>query len=166
MTRSPPDINSFNLVIKSWGKGKSNALEHKARAVFDQVLLRPEVTPNDETFNAILSNWLKSKDKEALSRMIALLETTEKLLNEGNRDAKPDRITVNSVMLALVRNGELQRVVQLQNRMEEVYDITSDTVSSSIHVQKSQRPEASERAPRDFDANGGRLQERQPTSQA
>jgi hypothetical protein len=69
------------------------------------------VTLNDETFNAILSNWLKSKDNEARSLMIALLETMEKLFNEGNLDAKPDRIAVNSVMSATARNGELQRVV-------------------------------------------------------
>lgn len=107
------------------------------------------MTLNDETFNAILSNWLKSKDNEARSLMIALLETMEKLFNEGNLDAKPDRIAVNSVMSALARNGELQRVVQLQNRMEEVYDIAPDTVSNNILVSawsKSQRSEAPERA--------------------
>jgi pentatricopeptide repeat protein len=65
----------------------------------------------------------------------------EKVFNKGNRDAKPDRIAVNSVMSALARNGELQRVVQLQNRMEEVYDIAPGKHFGVCLVQEPTFPE-------------------------
>jgi pentatricopeptide repeat protein len=143
-----PDINSFNQVIKTWANGKSKGFEQKAQAIFDLVLKQPNVKPNHETYNAILSSWLKSTDKAALSHILTLLEKMETDYNEGNLDAKPDRVAVNSVMSALSRSGELERVVQLQNRMEEVYDIDPDTVSNNVLISswsKSHRSEAPER---------------------
>jgi pentatricopeptide repeat protein len=156
-----PDISSFNLVIKSWGQGTARGFEHRAQVIFDEIIKleqehesSPEVNnvpirPNDETFNAILSCWLKSKDNGSLNQVTMHLETMEKMFQDGNRDAKPDRVTMNSAMTALCRSGELDRAVQLQNRMEEVYRIVPDTVSNNILIDgwsKSERSEAPERA--------------------
>lgn len=150
-----PDINTYNLVIKTWGQGRAMGFESRAHAVFDQVLEQyqgtssSDIIPNNETFNAILSCCIKSKETSAMNRIMDHLETMETMFHQGNIEAKPDEITVNSVLTALARRGELEQVVQLQNRMEEVYGIHPDTVSNNILIDgwsKSKRQEAPERA--------------------
>ena len=146
-----PDINSYNLVIKIWAKGTQRGFERRAQAVFDQIMALPpnsDVKPNYETFNFILGCWSKSMRPEALNQTLQLLTTCEEAFNNGNSEAKPDCVTINTVISKLARSskkGSLELATELQRKMERQYQIKPDTISNNILIDcwsKSGRPNA------------------------
>ena len=135
-----PDINSYNLVIKIWAKGTQHGFERRAQAIFDQIMALPpqsDVKPNFETFNFILGVWSKSMLPEALNQTLQLLTTCEEAFNNGNSEAKPDCVTINTVISKLARSpqkGSLELATELQRKMERQYQIKPDTISNNILI--------------------------------
>lgn len=150
-----PDINSYNLVIKSWGRGNAEGFEYRAQSIFDEIMILPpasKITPNFETFAALFSCWLKSERHDALERIMSLLQIMEDLYHDGNTEAKPDLITMNSVLTALSRFRQFddyERMLRLKSHMEKVYKVIPDTISHNILIDalsKSGRGDAPDKA--------------------
>lgn len=151
--KARPDINSYNLVIKIWAKGDRIGFERRAQDLFEQIMALPPssgVKPNFETFNFILGCWSKSNSPEALGKTMELLSLCEQAFNNGNSEAKPDCVTINTVIATLTRNpkeGSLERATELQKEMEQKYQIKLDTISNNILMDgwsKSGRPDATD----------------------
>lgn len=149
-----PDINSYNQAIGSWARGRQKGFEARMQALFDDLVALPAemgIRPNTDTFNALMGGWLKSNDKQALSKIEETLELMEQYYASGNDSAKPDRVSVNTMIAAYAKNshqGAVDKALALKTRIEKRYNITADTVSNNIVVDswcKSGRPDAPER---------------------
>jgi hypothetical protein len=149
-----PDINSYNQVISSWARGTSAGFEYRMQSVLDELLkhaVQMNIQPNADTFNTVMGGWLKSNKPEAQERIEDTLEKMQKSFASGNEDAKPDRVSINTVIAAFCKNGgtsAVERAMEMRDSMESQYSIKRDTVSNNILVDswcKSRRPDAPER---------------------
>jgi hypothetical protein len=151
-----PDINSYNQVIASWARGKVSGFEYRMQSVLDTLLrdsVAMKIQPNADTFNTVMGGWLKSHKPEAQERIENVLEKMQTSFANGNEDAKPDRISINTVIAAFCKNGgtsstALERAMEMRDSMESEYSLKPDTVTNNILVDswcKSRRPDAPER---------------------
>jgi hypothetical protein len=149
-----PDINSYNQVIASWARGKVAGFEYRMQSVLDKLLrdsVSMKIQPNSDTFNTVMGGWLKSNKPEAQERIDDILEKMKSSFANGNEDAKPDRVSINTVLAAFRKNGgdtALDQAMKIRYSMESEYSITPDTVTNNILVDswcKSRRPDAPER---------------------
>jgi hypothetical protein len=151
-----PDINSYNQVIASWARGKVSGFEYRMQSVLDKLLrdsVSMKIQPNGDTFNAVMGGWLKSNKPEAQERIEDVLQKMQTSFANGNEDAKPDRVSINTVIVAFCKNGgdsstAVERAMEMRDSMESEYSIKPDTVTNNILVDswcKSRRPDAPER---------------------
>ena len=98
-----------------------------------------------------MGGWLKSNDPLALSKMKEVLAVMEQSYEDGNEDAKPDRVTINTITAAYAKNsqkGSIETSMELRDVMEKKYRIISDSISQNIVVDswcKSGRSDSPER---------------------
>ncbi len=149
-----PDINSYNQAIGSWARGRQKGFEVRMERLFEELVALPaemEIQPNTDTFNALMGGWLKSNKDQALSKIEEILHMMEQYHLSGNDSAKPDRVSVNTVIAAYAKNsqnGAVDKALALKTKMEKRYNITADTMSNNIVVDswcKSGRSDAPER---------------------
>jgi hypothetical protein len=151
-----PDINSYNQVIASWARGKVSGFEYRMQSVLDKLLrdsVSMKIQPNADTFNTVMGGWLKSNKPEAQERIEDILEKMQTSFASGNEDAKPDRVSINTAIVAFCKNGgdsstAVERAMEMRDSMESEYSIKPDTVTNNILVDswcKSRRPDAPER---------------------
>lgn len=98
-----------------------------------------------------MGGWLKSEDPRALSKMQEVLAVMEQSYEEGNEEAKPDRVTINTITAAYAKNnkkGSMADSMKLRHTMEKKYNIKSDAISQNIVLdswRKSGRSDSPER---------------------
>jgi tetratricopeptide (TPR) repeat protein len=149
-----PDTNSYNQVLAAWSRGRKMGFERRMQFIFDELMALPEeeeIHPDTDTFNHVMGGWLKSDDKDALTRIEETFKLMEQNYEMGNKEARPDRITINTITAAYARSptaGEVEKSMELRSSMEERYGIKPDVVSHNILVDswcKSGRPDAPDR---------------------
>lgn len=96
------------------------------------------VSPDTDTFNAILKCWLNSKDSKSLVRMQQITNAMKEC------HVEPDSVTAG---LARKKSGRstLDDAVAFYQNMERDYQVTPDSVSNNIMINcwaKSGRPDA------------------------
>jgi hypothetical protein len=153
--RCKPDINSYNQVITAWARGTSSGFEERMQAVYQELLNLPsemEIRPNADSFNAVMGGWLKSDNPSSLEIIQRVLETMESAYAAGNAAAKPDRVTINTLTAAYIKNGHgemLETSIEAALRLEQKYQVVSNTVSYNIVIDswcKSGRADAPDQA--------------------
>ncbi len=143
-----PDINSYNQVLTAWARGKCVGFVDRMQSIYQQILALPDelgIQPNADTFNAVMGGWLKSDHASPLEIILVVLETMEKSYATGNIGAKPDRVTINTVTAALIKDGQFEKSMERATILERKYQILSNTVSHNIVIDswcKSSRPDA------------------------
>lgn len=149
--RCKPDINSYNQVLTAWGRGTCSGFEERIQAMYQELLDLPadmEIRPNADSFNAVMGGWLKSDDPSSLQIIQGVLDTMEQAYAAGNAAAKPDRVTINTLTAAYLKNGcakQLEKSIDEAARLEKKYQVMPNTVSHNIVVDswcKSGRPDA------------------------
>jgi len=149
-----PDINTFNQVIASLARGRTHGFEKRMQSVYEKLLALPiemAVEPNTDTFNAVMGGWLKSESAEALSKILDALRTMEDSYESGNSLAKPDRVSMNTVIAAYAKKGgaeSVDRAMELREKMEKNFDISPCPVTNNSMIDcwsRSGRSEAPER---------------------
>ncbi|CAJ1936672.1 unnamed protein product [Cylindrotheca closterium] len=150
-----PDINSYNQLLGAWARGRNEGYEERMQTIYEEILDLPpdmHITPTVDTFNTAMSGWLKSEQPSALSKIEQILETMETSFKEGNRNARPDRVTINTICAAFAKTqgtGAMGNAMKLRASLEKEYDITPDVVSYNIIVDswcKSGRKDSPEQA--------------------
>ncbi|KAG7359140.1 PPR: pentatricopeptide repeat domain containing protein [Nitzschia inconspicua] len=99
-----PNTNTFNQVLSAWAKGTSPDFEERMMDVYRLLLDWPEVEPDTDSFNTVMGGWLKSKSLHALSRIQEVFCDMKESHENGNESARPDRISVNTLQVALNRH--------------------------------------------------------------
>lgn len=87
--------------------------------------------------SAAMSGWLKSDQPSALSKIIHILETMEKCFEDGNKRAKPDTVTINTVMAAYAKardDGAIEIAMKVRSSLESKYGVKPDLLSYNIIV--------------------------------
>jgi hypothetical protein len=115
-----PNINSFNQVMKCWARGESLNFEENMMKVY-QLLLdwRPNpIEPDKDTFNTLMGGWLKSKDPTALFRIQEIFNEMKESFAGGNLAARPDRVSINTLQVALNRQQQQQQQQQRRNTID------------------------------------------------
>lgn len=132
-----PDVNSYNQVITAWARGKSFDYEYKMQAVYQELLNLPkdmDIQPNIDSFNAVMGGWLKSDNASSLEIIQGVLKTMEQACDNGNVNAKPDRVTINTVAAAYIKDGQIEESLRQTEILERQYKVMSNTVSYNIVV--------------------------------
>ena len=132
-----PDVNSFNQVIGAWARGKSSDYLVQMEKVYDLLLdlstvLR--IKPNVNTYNALMGGWLKSNDENALSKIQGYFSTMEEDYKKGNKLARPDRVSANTIQTALNRFSR-GNIDTKQLNLEDEYDMPRNTLSQNILIE-------------------------------
>jgi hypothetical protein len=147
-----PDTNSYNQVLAAWGRGRQLGFERRMQFIFEELLALPEeeqIHPDTDTFNHVIGGWLKSDDKDAVTRIEETFKLMEQSWEMGNKEARPDRVTINSITAAYARSApEVEKSMELRSSMEQRYGIKPDVVSHNLLVHswcKSGRPDAPDR---------------------
>ena len=145
-TKAKPDIRSYNHVLRAWSCYENNSSssvrrhqEAKTLELFDELRNLPEsfrVEPNVETFNLVLRLFCKTNNNpKRLENLDAVLRLAEESFENGNDSAKPDRVTINTVVAAYAKSGkrnDVERALTLGGAMERKYGVAPDTVSNNI----------------------------------
>ncbi|CAB9500434.1 Pentatricopeptide repeat-containing protein [Seminavis robusta] len=139
-----PDVHSYNLVLRAWSKTRRQGrddTEHywkqKMQQIFQELLDDKDILPNTDTFNHMLAAHLKSATPNSLQQFDATLKQMEESYAAGNDLAKPDRVTVNTVVVAYAKSGlkhGLDRALVISDRMETQYNIQPDTFGNNILI--------------------------------
>lgn len=95
---------------------------------------------------------MKSDQPSALSKIEQILETMERCFDEGNKKARPDIITINTITAAYAKTKDteaIENALELRVSLEKKYDLRPDSVSHNIVVDswcKSGRKDSPEQA--------------------
>jgi hypothetical protein len=124
-----PNLFSYNLVIDAWSKCRDcEVAGYKAGHVLRKLVKRPNIEPDNFSFNQVLSALSKSTLPGAARRAEELLEYMEEAYQSGLHPyAMPDVVGYTSVMIAYSRGGEAgsaQRAERLLQRLKERYAVT------------------------------------------
>lgn len=144
--KAKPDIRSYNHVLRAWSCYESDISsrerrhhEAKTLELFDELRSLPEslgVEPNVETFNLVLRLFRKTNhNPKRLENLEAVLRLIEESFEAGNDSAKPDRVTINTVVAAYAKSGkrmDVEHALTLGGAMERKYGVAPDTVSNNI----------------------------------
>ncbi|KAL3917103.1 MAG: hypothetical protein SGILL_004870 [Bacillariaceae sp.] len=106
--KARPNTNSFNQVIKAFAKDKSPNFERIMEDVYGLMLERSEdlgIEPDRDTYNAMMGGWLNSEDPGALAKIQTIFADMEESFENGNNSARPDRISINTLQVALNRHS-------------------------------------------------------------
>lgn len=147
-----PNLYTYSLLIHAWEKSGESGSATRA----EQILLAMEQQclddiasygkPNTEVmcntvinmYNAVISAWAKSEEKESSSRAEQILLNMENRFAEGANFLKPNTVTYSSVINALAKSGEPgaaeKAEVILQNMIDryQIYgdeDVKPNTIS-------------------------------------
>jgi hypothetical protein len=129
-----PDLNSFNQVIEAWARGKTSSYLVQMEKVYDLLLdlaTELDIQPNSDTYNALMGGWLKSNKKKSWSKIQRFISTMEEDYKKGNKSAKPDRVSVNTLQTALNRFSRGNNNIK-QSKLEDQYDIPRNALSQNI----------------------------------
>ncbi|KAL3915294.1 MAG: hypothetical protein SGILL_005723, partial [Bacillariaceae sp.] len=99
-----PNTNCFNQVITAWARGTSPNFERNMEDVYDlfnKLCEELQIFPDRDTYTAMMGGWLKSKDPNAFAKIRTIFADMEKSFEGGNYAAKPNRVTLNTVQVAL-----------------------------------------------------------------
>ena len=136
-----PDINSYNQVIVCWSRGRVQGYEERMQSLFDELIALPEecnVQPTVDTFNHMLGGYLKSEKTDAFHRTQETLSIMDECYQKGNDAAKPNRVTINTVLAAHARNGgnvngsHDEDILTLTERLEKKYNVEPDATAFNI----------------------------------
>jgi len=132
-----PDVNSYNQVLTAWARGKCDDFEYRMQSIYDKLLALPEkmnVKPNTDSFNTVMGGWLKSEDPSSSDSVLKVLETMEYAFGNGNINAKPDRVTINTMTAAHIKDGKIEESLKQAESLETKYKVMPNTVSHNIVV--------------------------------
>jgi hypothetical protein len=135
-----PDLNSFFQVISTWTRGKSPNFEVGMQNVYKLLLEwseELEIQPDTDTFNALMSGWLKSRDPKALSKIQQTMQEMEESYKSGNLSARPDRVSLNTMHVAFNkhrRNNQYKcnDIIERLSTLETEYRIPRTFLSQNI----------------------------------
>jgi hypothetical protein len=147
-----PDVNSYNQVLTAWARGKCVGFEYRMDAVYQELLNFPEemdIQPNTDSFNTVMGGWLKSEDPSSWETIQGVLETMEHAYETGNPNVKPDRVTINTLTAAHLKDGKVEESLKQATMLERKYNVMPNTISHNIIVDswcKSGRADSPRRA--------------------
>lgn len=98
-----PNVNSFKQVLSAWAKGKDTDFEEHMMKAYQMLLDWPEIEPDTDCFNAVMGGWLRSKDPNPLPKIQNVFDQMKESYESGNDSARPDRVSVNTLQVALNR---------------------------------------------------------------
>ena len=131
-----PNCNTFHQVIQCLARDShSNGFENRLEETFQTCLAlskEREIEFSADTFNVYMSGWLKSSTPVGLERIQAALETMEHLYEDGGTRAKPNCVTMNTVLAAYVKfagKDSVDHILAIRKRLELTYSITPDTTT-------------------------------------
>jgi pentatricopeptide repeat protein len=107
-----PDRVTFNSIISVWAKSRQDDAPERAETFLNfMVKLHREVgdeslKPDNYSFNSVIDAYSISSSPGAARRAEALYKTMKRMHEEGDRDLKPDIITLTSLRHAWVRSSE------------------------------------------------------------
>ncbi|MGK3758211.1 MAG: hypothetical protein ACI8RD_010525 [Bacillariaceae sp.] len=105
-----PDTNSFNQVIGAWARGKASNHLVGMEKIYNLLLELSnelDIEPDVDTFNLVMGGWLKSDDSsEALLQIQQTMSTMEGSFKSGNRSARPDTFSFNTLQSALKKYSQ------------------------------------------------------------
>ena len=141
-----PDTNSFNQVIGAWAREKAPNHLVGMEKIYNLLLELSndlDVEPDVDTFNLIMGGWLKSDDSEALSKIQQTMSTMEESFKSGNRSARPDSVSINTLQSALKKFSQGENTTSSsgrnylydqdkQLRLENEYGIPRTSFSQNI----------------------------------
>jgi hypothetical protein len=133
-----PNTNTFNNVITALARGTSPSFEQKMEDVYLLLLEQSQelnIRPDRDTFNTMMGGWLKSTDPNALSRIRTIFADMEESFENGNASARPDRISINTLQVALNRHSQSnENVRRIIAALEQKYDLLLTNVSQNIKM--------------------------------
>jgi hypothetical protein len=153
-----PDVNSYNNLLGAWTKEYSQNPEFvfsKVLSLLDEIMdPLSDIEPNADIFNHVLGIWLKRSDKEpVLPPMLQLFgEMKDAYYQDKNEACKPDLVTMNTILSAMVKTQQHQRadeislrksnvsfdvmtvedLIQFRNQTEDEFVIQPDTITYNI----------------------------------
>ena len=115
------DTASYNAVLLAWSKIGTRYAAERATSLLEK--LESEGTPNNTSYNTVISAWVKSKN-EGENRYAA--EKAELILRkiEENPNVQPNVIAYSSIIDCWSKSGSLdgaKRAQKLLDRMEDLY---------------------------------------------
>jgi len=174
-TTVQPTAHSYATVIHGWASSRGGrAAAERASAVLDRMLERAEaaektasggrrrtrkavVEPDTVIFNSVMNAWATSRDPQAGSKAMELLDQMKQLQAEKGYDTRPDVLSYNTVISAWSHSNHKNAVFQAEKTLQEMVTAhrrepespapTTVTYNSLLHaLSQSQLDGASERA--------------------
>ena len=115
-----PCTISYNILLDAWSKAGGKGCEAKAEEI-----LRNMASPDEISWNTVISGYANSGSKQALVKSLHLLKEMEESASP------PSAVSYNLVMDALARKGTVenaQKVEKLLDKMEMLYESGKESI--------------------------------------
>eukprot|EP00985_Skeletonema_marinoi_P019683 scaffold11392_cov125-Skeletonema_marinoi.AAC.3 len=108
---SKPDTITFNTLLKIAAKAGQPVV---ADEIFQEMMTKYsegnlQVKPDRVSFNTLLLAWSKAKGANAGKRVTELLETMQKMADNGDEDVRPDHVSMTTVINTLAMSAKKNR---------------------------------------------------------
>ena len=145
------DSISFNTVISAWSRSRHPDAPQRAEIILDKMLAAGEkIRPNSITFNSVMGAWLKTRSPLAYQNCEKLFLKMNELYQDGNRFAKPDVVTYNTLIQAWSQSSLDEAPDQAEAIFREMKKrVTPDAKTYGVMINiwsKCKRPDAGEHA--------------------
>jgi hypothetical protein len=130
-----PDQFSYSTVISAWARsGSGQYAAEKSEKVLDQMNQYyqsgyKKLYPTTYVVNAVLNAWAKSKGRQAIQRIEALVLRMEQLSKKNHPELQPNIISYNTIIGAYAELGEAKQAQKSLRRVENYSFVIPDEIS-------------------------------------
>jgi len=114
------DQECFNVVIGAWSKSVNPAAAERATAVF-QRMVAIGIDPDVVSYSSLIWAWARSKSRHSVQTTLDLLQRMLQEWETGNTSVKPNHVTFNGVLWAMLHSGvdgDLAKASTIVRQME------------------------------------------------
>ena len=108
---SKPDIITYNTLLKIAAKAGEPMI---ADEIFQEMMTKSsegklQGKPDRVSFNTLILAWSKTKRKNTGARVTELLETMQKMADNGDEDVRPDHVSMTTVINTLSKSAKMEK---------------------------------------------------------
>ena len=131
-----PNGNTFHQLLLCLARDDNTEnFERRLDETFQACLVlaeEREIEVYADTVNVYMGGWLKSRRPTSLRRILAALDTMEKMYQDGNTITKPNCVTLNTVLAAHIKFSgpdAVDQILSTRKRLQSAYFIKPDTTT-------------------------------------
>jgi hypothetical protein len=125
-THSAPNELSYGVVLEAWSKSRDRDANNRIEALLESMKTSRYATPDRVSYMYALNGWANARTPGASQKAYSILQEMLALYKEGNEYVKPDQSNFTKVMVALAHQGDLGRVEEVFQQLQDMYVRTGE----------------------------------------